>query len=216
MKQKVKIELFHISVPKIIRMVTSLGRTVLHAAAARDQMRITSLVLSLGGSPWCTDQLEKSPLDVAMLHNSYTCQRVLKLAQRKNLAQRGEQGLIRYMDSKSTVNEVYQGNRPKEIDGKVSTINESDPNGIFRCEKNITCGPNKRTQKEFDFDFSQVLPSLSIEDKTGKGQSLDIVKKDSDSENSHGVDLNKRSQSEPYYQTKYHILAKQPHVYRGR
>ena len=184
-------------------MVTSFGRSCLHAAAARDQVRIVSLILTCGANLFHTDQFGNSPLDVAMLHDSYTCHRILKVAQRKNLARRGEQGLTMNMQS-----DVNGCNQPRDTNFQRLQA-ESVPYSESEYQQNGGDGHVLQMTNATNSSVpSSTLPSLHPDHTLGKDTDLGLQ--------NGQADLKKRSKSAPYYQTKYHIMAKQPRVYRGR
>ena len=180
-------------------MVTSCGRGALHAAAAFDQAPVVSLLLNMGSSPIAVDQFGRSPIHVASDYNSYTCHRILKAAQRKQWAARCEPG---FCDTKMQ-----------------ETTNCLKSKG----DSTVTTGGHLGA----DVEFSSFIQKSSLAPETLKHKaSLSSRKQSSVRQSSSSVkertcgkeetESNKRSKSAPYYETKYHIMAKQPHVYRGR
>ena len=179
--------------------MTSFRRGALHAAAAFDQVAVVSLLLKAGSSPTAVDQFGRSPLHVASDYNSYTCHRILKVAQRKQWAARCE---------------------PRFCDTEMQNATN--------CLKSK--GYSNFTQRGFlgaDFDFSSFIQKSGLTPETLKhkasqtNQKQSSIRQRSNSINERKcgkeeTESNKRSKSAPYYETKYHIMAKQPHVYRGR
>ena len=176
-------------------MVTSFGRGAMHAAAAFDQVPVVSLLLSTGSSPSIVDQFGRSPLHVASDYNSYTCHRLLKVTQRKQWAARCE---------------------PEFCDTKKQETLKSNGDTTFTTRGHLSA----------DVDFSSFiqksgLTSEALKHKAALSPKQSSIRQSSRTVNERGftkeeTESNKRSKSAPYYETKYHIMAKQPHVYRGR
>ena len=187
------------SVPSTLYMVTSFERGALHAAAAFDMVPVVSLLLHKGSSPTAVDRFGRSPIHVASDYNSYTCHRLLKVAQRKQWAARCQPGFC---------------------DTKMQT-----KTNCLKSKGDSTVTP--RGHFSADVDFSSFIQKSGLASETLKHKASQpsrkqgAVRQNSSSVNERKcgkeeTESNKRSKSAPYYETKYHIMAKQPHVYRGR
>ena len=178
-------------------MVTSFGRGALHAAAAFDQVPVVSLLLSTGSSPSTVDQFGRSPLHVASDYNSYTCHRLLKVTQRKQLAARCEPGFCDTKKQETTNRLKSKGDTTFTTRGHLSADVDFSS---FLQKSGLTSGALKHEAP------SRKQTSLRQGWRTVNER--EFTKEETES--------NKRSKSAPYYETKHHIMAKQPHVYRGR
>ena len=181
-------------------MVTSFGRGAMHAAAALDQVPVVSILLSTGCSPSTVDQFGRSPLHVASDYNSYTCHRLLKVTQMKQWAARCEPGFCdtkkqettNCLKSKGDTTFTTRGHLSADVD--FSSFVQQFGLTPEPLEHKASASSRKKTS------IRQCLSSVNEQE---------YAKEETESNN-------KRSKSAPYYETKYHIMAKQPHVYRGR
>ena len=138
-------------------------------------------------------------MHVASDYNSYTCHRLLKVTQRKQWAARCEPGFcdtkkhitINCLKSRGDTTFTSRGHLSAEVVFS-SFIQKSG--FIPETVKHKATAPSRKQS--------------SIRQSSSTVNELEYTKEETES--------NKRSKSAPYYETKYHIMAKQPRVYRGR